>query len=74
MTTDSSTAITFENCCRSSLVQTSFNNAQNVAESDFGENFFPAESARDMPEIDVFPDFQWIFSIYFFVFFTQRHN
>ena len=51
-----------------------FNNAQNVTESDFGESFFPAENARDMPEIDVFADFQWIFSIYFFVFFTKRHD
>ena len=45
-----------------------FNNAQNIAESDFREKIFPAKNARSMPEIDVVADFQWIFSIYFFVY------
>ena len=34
----------------------------------FEKNFFPAENAGNMPEIAVFADFHWTFSLYFFVF------
>ena len=37
------------------------NNAQNMTESDFWEKFFPAENARNMPEIAVFADFVRVF-------------
>ena len=34
----------------------------------FKENFFPAENAGNMPEIAVFADFHWTFSLYFVIF------
>ena len=39
-----------------------------MAESDFRENFFPAENAGNMPEIAVFADFVQTFPLYFVVF------
>ena len=49
-------------------------NAQNMAKSDiFQENFFPAENAGNIPEVAVFADFDQTFSLYFIVFFTQKH-
>ena len=44
------------------------NNAKNMGESDFWENFFPAENAGKMPEIAVFANFVRTFSLYFVVF------
>ena len=32
-----------------------------MAEPDFGEKFFLAKNARNMPEIAVFADFVWVF-------------
>ena len=34
----------------------------------FEKNFFPAENAGIMPEIAIFADFVWTFSLYFVVF------
>ena len=45
-----------------------FSNAQNMAESDFWEKFFPAENTENMPEIAVFADFYQTFSLYFVAF------
>ena len=44
-------------------------NAQNIAESDF----FPTENAGSMPEIAVFEDFYWTFSLYLVVF-SHKNN
>ena len=49
-----------------------FRNAQNMAESDFWENFFPGWKCRKYAENDVFADFYWTFSLYFVVFFTKN--
>ena len=46
-------------------------NAQNMAESDFWEKFFSAENAENMPEIAVFADFYWTFSLISLFFHTK---
>ena len=38
------------------------------ASSIFEKNFFPAENAGNIPEINVFADFVWTFSLYFVIF------
>ena len=47
------------------------NNAQNMTESDFGQNFFPAENAGNMPEIAVFADFHRTFYLISLFFHTK---
>ena len=42
------------------------NNAQNMAKDE--KIFFLAENTGNMPEIAVFADFHWTFSLYFVVF------
>ena len=46
-------------------------NAQNMAESDFREKFFPAENAGNIPEIAVFAHFPQTFTLHFVVFHTK---
>ena len=38
----------------------------------FEKNFFPAENTGNMPEIAVFADFVWTFSLYFVVFSLKK--
>ena len=39
----------------------------------FKKHIFPAENAGNMPEIAVIADFHRNFSLYFVIFFTQKH-